>query len=140
MRCGAARASTLAVTAVQGLLPGWLELTGTHIPAARLDDHYRLPAAWHHNPLAMAAWNFLVGLALVLLFRSATNLPARLAYAAAGTTRRWWTRLLHVIGLVLHGTVEPLPGPPQPPPRPAVALPRPHALVVLLHRAQPCAP
>lgn len=27
----------------------------TDVPAARLDGHLRLPAAWHHQPLAMAA-------------------------------------------------------------------------------------
>lgn len=139
MRSGAPRASALALTAVQALLPGWLQVTGADIPAARLDDHLRLPAAWHHNPLAMAALNLLAGLALFLLFRSTANLPATLSYAAASTARRWWTRLLYVISLVLHRADEPLPKPRRTP-RPAVALPRPHALVALLHRAQPCAP
>ncbi|MER7345784.1 hypothetical protein ABT390_10285 [Streptomyces aurantiacus] len=107
--------------------------------AARLDDHLRIPAAWHHNPLAMAALNLLAALALLLLFRSTANLPAVLTYAATSTARRWWTRLLYVLSLVLHRRDEPLPKPRRVP-RPAVALPRPHALVALLHRAQPCAP
>ncbi|MGW7079841.1 hypothetical protein [Streptomyces sp. NPDC054866] len=139
MRCEASRASALAVTAVQALLPGWLELTGTGVPAARLDEHLRLPAAWHHEPLAMAALHLIAGLALVRLFRSTANLPALLAYAAAGTARRWWTHLQYVISPVLHRTDKPLPKP-QRAPRPTAALPRPHALVILLHRAQPCAP
>ncbi|MEW1926280.1 hypothetical protein [Streptomyces sp. NPDC088360] len=124
---------------LQTLLLGWLEPTGAVMPAARLDDHLRLPAAWHHNPLAMAVLNLLAGLALFLLFRSTANLPVLLSYAAAGTVRRWWARLLYVISLVLHRADRPLPEPRRTP-RPAVTLPRPHALVVLLHRAQPCAP
>ncbi|MFE6282633.1 hypothetical protein [Streptomyces sp. NPDC057877] len=139
MRSEAPRVGVLVVTAVQALLPGWLELTSTGIPAARLDDHPRLPAAWHHNPLAMAALHFLAGLALVLLLRGTANVPAGLAHSAASTARRWWTRLLYAIGLVLRHTNEPLPRP-GPAPRSAVTLPRPRSLAALLHRVQPCAP
>ncbi|MFF0474931.1 hypothetical protein [Streptomyces sp. NPDC004284] len=139
IRPEASRASTLALTAAQALLPGWLEPAGTDTPAARLDGHLRLPPAWHHQPVAMAALNLLVGLALILLLRGTADLPARLAHAAAGTARCCWTRLPYVIGLVRRRTAEPLPAPVRTP-RPAVALPRPHALMVLLHRAQPCAP
>jgi lysylphosphatidylglycerol synthetase-like protein (DUF2156 family) len=137
LRTGASRGSALVLAAVQALLPAWLELTDTEIPAPALDDHLRLPPAWHHNPLAMAALNFLATLALVYVFRSASGLPARLSYAA--TARRTWDRLLYVIGLVLRLTGTPHPRPPRPP-LPVVALPRPCALTVLLHRAQPCAP
>ncbi|WP_405922703.1 hypothetical protein [Streptomyces sp. NBC_00035] len=139
LRTGAGRGSALALAAVQALLPAWLELTDTEIPAPALDDHLRLPSAWHHNPLTMVALNFLAGLALVYFFRSASGLPARLSYAVAATTRRWWLRLLYVIGLGLRLTGIPLPKPPWLP-LPAGALPRPHALTVLLYRAQPCAP
>ncbi|MEV2256974.1 hypothetical protein AB0I94_41640 [Streptomyces sp. NPDC050147] len=139
VRYEAFRASALAVAAVPASLPGWLELTGTGMPAARLDEHLRLPATWHHNPPAMAALHLFAGLALVLLLRRTANLPALLAYAAAGTARRWWTHLQYVISLTLHRKNEPLPKPRRAP-RPTAALPRPQALVVLLHRAQPCAP
>ncbi|WP_143060230.1 hypothetical protein [Streptomyces sp. TLI_105] len=139
IRSGAPRAGTLALTTAQALLPSWLALTRTDVPAARLDGRLRLPAARHHQPLAMAALNLLAGLALILLLRSTADLPARLTYAAAGTAHRWWTNLPYVIRLLLRRTDEPLPRPRRAP-RPAVALRRPHALVVLLHRAQPCAP
>ncbi|MBA4864271.1 hypothetical protein H1V43_23525 [Streptomyces sp. PSKA54] len=139
LRTGAGRRSVLALAAVQALLPAWLEFTDTEIPAPALDDHLRLPSAWHHNPLAMAVLNFLAALALVYVFRSASGLPARLSYAVAATARRAWDRLLYVIGLVLRLTGTPLPRPPRPP-LPAVALPRPRALTVLLYRVQPCAP
>ncbi|MFG2028074.1 hypothetical protein [Streptomyces sp. NPDC048825] len=139
LREGAPRWSVFALAAVQALLPGYLQLTGTEIPAAALDDHLRLPSVWHHNALVMAALNFLVGLALLCFFRSASELPGRLSHAVAGAVRGWWTRLLYVIGLVLGLTGTPLPQPARPP-LPAVSLPRPHALTVLLHRAQPCAP
>lgn len=49
LRVGAPRLSGLALAAVQALLPTWLELTGTETPAAALDEHLRLPPAWHHN-------------------------------------------------------------------------------------------
>ncbi|WP_330308453.1 MULTISPECIES: hypothetical protein [unclassified Streptomyces] len=139
LRTGASRRNTLVLGAAQALLPAWLEITDTEIPAPALDDHLRLPAAWHHNPFAMAALNFLAALALVYVFRSASGLPARLSYAVAATARRAWDRLLHVIGLVLRLTGTLLPRPPRPP-LPAVALPRPRALTVLLYRVQPCAP
>ncbi|WP_369142569.1 hypothetical protein [Streptomyces sp. R44] len=139
LRSEARRASTVAVTAAQALLPGWLQLTGAEVPAARLDDHPRLPAAWHHQPPAMAALNLLAGLALILLVRGSAGLPARPTYAAAGTARHWWTYVPYAISLIVRRTDVPLPMPRRIP-RPAVALPRPHALVALLHRAQPCAP
>ncbi|MBC7267269.1 MAG: hypothetical protein H5T76_00930 [Streptomyces sp.] len=139
MRCQAPHSSAIAVTAAQALLSGWLELTSTHIPAVYVDHHLRLPAAWHHDPLVMAGFHLLVGLALALLFRGTADLPARLSHSAASTARHWWTRLLYVISLVLHRTDEPLPQP-RPAPRPTVALPRPQALAALLHRVQPCAP
>ncbi|MFI6008684.1 hypothetical protein ACIBAG_07610 [Streptomyces sp. NPDC051243] len=140
LRTGADRASALALAAVQAFLPAWLEFTDTEIPAPALDDHLRMPSAWHHNPLAMAALNFLAALALIHLFRSASGLPARLSYAVAATTRRWWDRLLYVIGLVLRLTRTTALSQPPWSPLPAAALPRPHALTVLLYRAQPCAP
>ncbi|MGC9544653.1 hypothetical protein [Streptomyces sp. UG1] len=99
----------------------------------------RLPSAWHHNTLVMAALNFLAGLALVCFFRSASDLPGRLSHAVAGAVRGWWTWLLYVIGLVLRLAGVPLPRSAHPP-LPRATLPRPHALTVLLHRAQPCAP
>ncbi|WP_328747320.1 hypothetical protein OHT57_17350 [Streptomyces sp. NBC_00285] len=140
LRAGArSRRSVLALAAVQALLPAWLELTDTDIPTPALDDHLRLPSAWHHNPLMMAALNFLAALALVYVFRGATGLPVRLSYAVAATGRRAWDRLLHVIGLVLRLTGTPLARPPRPP-LPVVALPQPRALTVLLYRVQPCAP
>ncbi|MEU9069878.1 MULTISPECIES: hypothetical protein [Streptomyces] len=139
VRSGAPRAGTIALATMQALLPGWLALTGTHVPAARLDGHLRLPAAWHHQPLAMTALNLLAGLALVLLLRSTADLPARLAYAAAGAAHRWWTRLPYAVRLLTRRTDATLPKPRRAP-RPAVTLPRPRALVVLFHRAQPCAP
>ncbi|MEV6589795.1 hypothetical protein [Streptomyces acidicola] len=143
LREGAPRWSAVALAAAQALLPGYLELTGTEIPATALDGHLRLPSAWHHDPLVMAALNFLAGLALVCFFRSASDLPERLAHAVAGAVAGavggWWTWLLYVIGLVLGLTGTPRPRPTRPP-LPAVSLPPRHALTVLLHRAQPCAP
>lgn len=139
LRAGASRTSTLALAAVQALLPAWLELTGDDIPAAALDGHLRLPSAWHHNPLAMATLNFLAALALIVFFRSVADLPARLSYAVAATANRWWDRLPYVIGLVLRLTGTPLPQPPRPH-LPAMALPQPRALTLLLYRIQPCAP
>lgn len=139
LRVGAPRLSALALAAVQALLPTWLELTGSEIPAAALYEHLRLPPAWHHNALAMAALNFLAALALVYVFRSASGLPARLSHVVAATARCWWMRLLHVIGLVLRLTGTPMPRPPRPPLL-VVALPQPRSLTALLHRAQPCAP
>ncbi|WP_406405428.1 hypothetical protein [Streptomyces sp. NBC_01643] len=139
LRTGASRRSALVLAAAQAVLPAWLELTDTEIPAPALDDHLRLPSAWHHNPLVMASLNFLAALALVYVFRSASGLPSRLSYAVAATARRTGDRLLYVIGLVLRLSGTLLPRPPRPP-LPVVALPRLHALTVLLHRAQPCAP
>ncbi|MHC5259450.1 hypothetical protein ACYSUO_16360 [Streptomyces sp. UC4497] len=133
------RLGALALAAVQALLPTYLEWTGREIPTAALDDHLRLPPSWHHNTVAMAALNILVGLALTCFFRSASDLPTRLAYAIAAHTRCWWTSLLYAFGLVLRLTGTPAPQPPRPP-LPTVALPRPRALTALLHRAQPCAP
>lgn len=139
LRAGSDGRNAFALAAVQALLPLWLEFTDTEIPAPSLDDHLRLPAAVHHNPVVMAALNFLVALALTHVFRSATDLPARISYAGAATARCWWDRLLHVIGLVLRLDAAVLPRPGRPP-LPAVTLPQPRALTVLLHRAQPCAP
>ncbi|WP_086830889.1 hypothetical protein [Streptomyces sp. NRRL B-24572] len=87
----------------------------------------------------MAALNLLVGHALILLLRNTADLPARLAYAAAGTARRWWTRLPYAVRLLTRRADAPPPKT-RTAPRPAVTLPRPRALSVLLHRAQPCAP
>lgn len=53
LREGTPRWSVLALAAVQDLLPAYLELTGAEIPPTALDDHMRLPSAWHHNTLAM---------------------------------------------------------------------------------------
>ncbi len=79
-------------------------------------------------------------LALVVLLRGTDHLPARLSYAVASAARRWRVCLLYVVSLVPHRTYEPLPKPRRAP-RSALVPPRPpHALVVLLHRAQPCAP
>jgi len=139
LRADATRGSALALAAVQALLPAWLAFTDTAIPTPALDGHLRLPSAWHHNPPAMAALNFLAALALVHVFRSVSGLPARLSYAVAATTRRWWDRLLYVIGLVLRLTGAPVPRPPRPP-VPAEVLPQPRSLTVLLDRVQPCAP
>lgn len=139
LRRDASRGSALALAAVQSLLPAWLEYTDREIPAPVLDDHLRLPSAWHHNSLVMAALNFVAALALVHLFRSVTGLPARLSYAVSAATRGCRDRLLYVIGLVLRLTGTPLPLPSRPPLR-AVVLPRPRALTVLLDRVQPCAP
>lgn len=139
MRATTPRASLLAVVAVQTFLPSWLQLTVTDIPAAPADGHPRLPAGWHHDPLTMAVLNLLAGLALALLLRSSASLPVRLSCASTSTAHRWCTRLLDVISLVLRRADEPLPSP-RPRPRSAFVLPKPHALKVLLHRAQPCAP
>ncbi|MEU2233344.1 hypothetical protein [Streptomyces vietnamensis] len=87
----------------------------------------------------MAALNLLVGHALILLLRNTADPPARLAYAAAGTARRWWTRLPYAVRLLTRRADAPPPKT-RTAPRPAVTLPRPRALSVLLHRAQPCAP
>ncbi|WP_328828848.1 hypothetical protein OHT77_14755 [Streptomyces sp. NBC_00252] len=129
----------IALAAVQALLPLWLGLTDADVPASMLDDHRRLPSAWHHNTPARAALNFLAALALVWVFRSAANLRTTLSRSAAVSARRLWERLLYVIGLVLSLTGMPLPRRVRPP-LPAVALPRLRALTVLLHRMQPCAP
>ncbi len=72
------RASTLAVTAVQAVLPGRLQLTGTDVPAARLDGHLQLPAACHHQHLATALLNAVAGLAPIPTLRNTAGLPARL--------------------------------------------------------------
>ncbi|MFE7979747.1 hypothetical protein [Streptomyces shenzhenensis] len=139
LRAGASRGGVLGLATAQTLLPAWLELTDAEIPPAALDDHLRLPSAVHHNPLAMAALNFLAALVLAHLLRGASGLPACLSYAVAATARRWWDQLLRIFGLVLRLTRAAMPLPPRLP-LPTVALPRPRALVVLLHRAQPCAP
>ncbi|MGW1511090.1 hypothetical protein [Streptomyces sp. NPDC002394] len=139
LRSEAPRAGAVVLSAAQALLPGWLRLTGTEVPAARLDGHLRLPTAWHHQPLAMGVLNLLAGFALILLVRGTTGLPARLTYAAAGSARHWWTYVSYVVSLVLRRAAEPLPRPRRAP-RSGDALPRPHALTILLHRAQPCAP
>ena len=139
LRVGASRRSMLGPAVVQALLPVWLELTDTEIPAPALDDHLRLPSAVHHSLPAMTALNFLAALALAHVFRSAAGLPVRLWYAIAATGRRWWDGFLYVIGLLLRPTWT---APPRRPrsPLPAVVLPRPGALTVLLYRLQPCAP
>ncbi|NGO06660.1 hypothetical protein G5C60_03005 [Streptomyces sp. HC44] len=139
LRTGAPRSGVLALAAVQALLPAFLGSTGTEIPTTALDDHLRLPAVWHHNPLVMAALNVVAALTLAWFFHSASELPGRLSHAIAAPARRWWTHLLYVIGLALRLTGPPLTQPARPP-LPAVALPRPHALTGLLYRAQPCAP
>ncbi|WP_324789820.1 hypothetical protein [Streptomyces sp. H51] len=139
LRSGATGGSALALAAVQALLPVWLEFTDTEIPARALDDHLRLPSALHHDLPAMAALNFLLALALVHVFRCASDLPERLSYAVAAAAHRCWDHVLHAVGLILGMTGAAPPGPPRPP-LPAVALPRPCALTVLLHRVQPCAP
>ncbi|QEV29403.1 hypothetical protein CP976_38365 [Streptomyces coeruleorubidus] len=139
LRAGANGRSMFALAAVQALLPLWLEFTDSDIAAPALDGHVRLPSAIHHNALAMVALNLVAALALTHAFRSASDLPARLTYAVAATAHRWWDCLLYVIGLVLRLTGMAPPQPPRPP-LPPVALPRPRALTVLLHRVQPCAP
>ncbi|MCH6161477.1 hypothetical protein [Streptomyces marispadix] len=133
----AARAFALAL--VQALMPAWLEITGTQIPPAALDDHLRLPAAVHHDLLAMSALNFMAALALIHALSAASDLPARLSCAVAATAHRCRDRLLHIIGLTL-GLSGALPLQPPRPPLPAVVYPRPPALTGLLHRVQPCAP
>ncbi|MFH8621619.1 hypothetical protein ACH4A8_06865 [Streptomyces vietnamensis] len=87
----------------------------------------------------MAALNLLVGHALILLLRNTADPHARLAYAAAGTARRRWTRLPYAVRLLTRRADAPPPKT-RTAPRPAVTLPRPRALSVLFHRAQPCAP
>ncbi|MFE1437308.1 hypothetical protein [Streptomyces sp. NPDC058739] len=87
----------------------------------------------------MAALNLLAGLALVLLLGGTGHLPSRLAYAVTGSGLRWWTYPPYVFRFLLRRTDALLPML-RVASRPAVAPPRPHGLVVLLHRVQPCAP
>ncbi|MFJ9011687.1 hypothetical protein [Streptomyces canus] len=139
LRAGASRWSGVALAAVQALLAAWLGLTSTDKSAAAIDGHLRLPSAWHHNGLAMAALNFLAAYALVCLLRSAGDLPVRLSHAVAATTRRWFARILQIIGLVPHRADQSSEAPQRA--LSATAIPsRPHSLTVLLYRVQPCGP
>ncbi|MFB7512108.1 hypothetical protein [Streptomyces sp. NPDC056144] len=130
------RALTAATLAT---VPGRLEVTSTDVPAARLDGHPRLPSDWHHQPVVMTALNLLTGIALVLFLHHTAGVPARMAHAAAGTVRRWWTLLPSSARLLTRRADADRPAP-RKAPCPAVTLPGPRALAVLWHRAQPCAP
>ncbi|MEU0171413.1 hypothetical protein ABZ214_39205 [Streptomyces iakyrus] len=139
LRTAAPRTRAVALAALQALLPAWFAVTGGDVPAAELDGHLRLPATWHHNSLVMAAPNFLAALALTCLFRSASDVPTRLSHAVAATARRWWTRVLHLIGQGVGLAGRHLPQPRRPS-QPVVTGPRPLYLTVLLYRVHPCAP
>ncbi|WP_127354667.1 hypothetical protein [Actinacidiphila soli] len=135
---GMRRVAAAAAVAVQALLPAWLEATSTSVPAANLDDHFRLPPGWHHNSPAMTALNVLAALALAGAIYQACALPTRLTHAAAGCAREWVRRLLDALLVRLPHVARPtgpLPSPPAPP------APPPHTVLTgLLHHVVRCGP